>query len=55
VNDIKNCLVCPPESFDRFADFRRTGKQDHASPGKDSGSAEADLNSSFAPLYGARQ
>jgi hypothetical protein len=41
-------LVCPPKSFDRFADFRRVGKQDHESHGEDSGSAEADIDPSFA-------
>jgi hypothetical protein len=41
-------LVCPPKSVDRFADFRRVGKQDHASHGEDSGSAEADIDPSFA-------
>jgi hypothetical protein len=44
----KTVLVRPPKSFDRFADFRRTGKQDHASHGEDSGSAEADIDPSFA-------
>jgi hypothetical protein len=41
-------LVCPPKSLDRFADFRRVGKQDPKGHCKDSGSAEAYIDPSFA-------